>query len=272
MKIRLILGSLLIAVLVSSYLIDRSFEFSYASFAIVVLMGLGAAIEWNRIMGTGHPTYPRILVTAAVAYPLVECTRINLGWDAGLTDVFFLTAVIILVCGRAVLAGHVEDGLDRISRTLFGFILLYLFYRLVPVLLNPPVGHGPTLAYILVFTSKSCDIGAYLIGRTFGKRKLIPKVSPGKTVAGAVGGLSFSLAVGGICFGQLGVHWLFGTLFGLVIGAVTMLSDLVESLIKRCAGVKDSAALLPEMGGILDLIDSLILAAPIGYFLFILFL
>jgi len=128
--------------------------------------------------------------------------------------------------------------------------------------------HGLYAAYCVVLTSKSCDIGAYVTGRTLGKRKLIPKVSPGKTVAGAVGGITLSTVVGTLFVTQAGIGSLgFGLLFGAVIGAVTMLSDLAESLIKRCMKVKDSATLLPEMGGVLDLIDSLILAAPAGYIL-----
>jgi phosphatidate cytidylyltransferase len=205
-------------------------------------------------------------VAAAILYPILECYRIREGWTAGSLDGMFLFAFLLMLFGRAVLGGHVEVGLDRIGRTLLGFVLLYLFYRLVPILLDPALGGGLYVAYLLVFTSKSCDIGAYLVGRTFGKRKLIPKVSPGKTVAGAVGGLSFCTAVGGVAFTlQTGWPVWYAILFGLVVGAVTMLSDLAESLVKRCSSVKDSAALLPEMGGILDLIDSLFLAAPTGY-------
>jgi phosphatidate cytidylyltransferase len=87
-----------------------------------------------------------------------------------------------------------------------------------------------------------------------------------------VGGLAFSAVAAAICIPLLDAGSLgYGILFGFIIGSITMLSDLTESLIKRCAKVKDSAALLPEMGGVLDLIDSLFLAAPAGYLLFLVF-
>jgi CDP-diglyceride synthetase len=266
MKIRLILGTILIATLILALYIDSTLEYAYASLVILGFMGAGGAIEWNRMMRDGQGTYPVLLVLAAVAYPILECYRIRQGWAAGSLDGMFLFVFLLLLFGRAVLWGQVKEGLDRIGRTLLGFVLLYLFYRLVPILLDPALGGGLYAAYLLVFTSKSCDIGAYLVGRTFGKRKLIPKVSPGKTVAGGLGGLAFSTIVGGVVFSlQAGWPAWYAILFGLVMGAVTMLSDLAESLVKRCSGVKDSAALLPEMGGILDLIDSLFLAAPTGY-------
>ena len=272
MKARIIFTLLLLSALLIAMLIDCTLDFAYASFGILIVVGTAGAVEWNRMMREGIRTYSGLLVAAAVAYPVLECARIRAGWNAGHTDSMFLFVVLLLLLSQAVFSGHVKDGLDRIGRTLLGFMLLYLFYRLVPVLLYSGAGRGPALAYLLVITSKSCDIGAYLIGRTFGKRKLIPRVSPGKTVAGAVGGLALSAAVGGICFAYLPASPIrLGIFFGLLIGAVTMLSDLAESLIKRCAGVKDSAALLPEMGGVLDLIDSLILAAPAGYIFFSVF-
>jgi phosphatidate cytidylyltransferase len=271
LKTRLIIGTILIAALLGALWIDLRFGSGYASLVLVVLAGVGGAIEWNRIVSRGPGTYPGLLVMAALVYPVLESVRIKMAWPAGLTDFVFLFAFTFLLLARAIFAGHVQEGLDRIARTLFGFICLYLFYRLIPILLDPEAGEaggGILAVYCLVLTSKSCDIGAFLIGFGLGKRKLIPRVSPGKTVAGAVGGLTFSTITGALTLSLMtGRSPWWGLVFGLVIGAVTMLSDLAESLIKRCGGVKDSASLLPQFGGVLDLIDSLILAAPAGYLL-----
>lgn len=267
MKARLILAPLFICLLLLAMWIDSSLTFAYASFSILAVMGTLGAVEWARIMKSGPATYAGLLVTAALLYPLLEGYRIREGWPAGTSDFIFLFAFIFVLFLKAVLAGHVEDGLDRVARTLLGFAVLYLFYRLGTVLLT----FGIYWAYCLVLTSKSCDIGAYVTGKAMGKRKLIPRVSPGKTVAGAVGGITLSVVVGTLFVTLAGLGTFgFGVLFGVVLGAVTMLSDLAESLIKRCVKVKDSAALLPEMGGVLDLIDSLILAAPAGYVLLLL--
>jgi phosphatidate cytidylyltransferase len=268
LKTRLIVGTLLIAALLAALWIDLHLDFAYASFSILVLAGTAGAVEWTRIMGEGKSTYPLLLVSAAVLYPVMECLRIVKAWSGHGSDALFISIFLLMLLGRAVFSGHVQDGLDRVARTLLGFVMLFLYYRLVPVLLDRDAGGGLRAAYVLVLTSKSCDMGAFLIGYTLGKRKLIPRVSPGKTLAGALGGIASSAAVGGATLSlMLGDTVAFGILFGVVSGAVTMLSDLAESLVKRCAGVKDSSALLPHFGGVLDMIDSLILAAPVGYLL-----
>lgn len=272
MKARVILTTLFVGILLGALWLDGRLEFAYASFTILVLMGTAGAVEWNRILRSGPNTYPMLLIVAAVTYPLLECYRIvKTDWPGGQSDFLFIFAFVFLLFGRAILAGHVANGLDRVARTLLGFVLLFLFYRLCTILLTrPEEGGGLASAYALVLTAKACDSGAYVAGRTFGRAKLIPKVSPGKTRAGAVGGMIFSTLIGALTLSLLGPRsLLFGLLFGVVIGAVTMVSDLAESLIKRCVQVKDSSSLLPEIGGVLDLIDSLILAAPTGYFLLI---
>lgn len=104
------------------------------------------------------------------------------------------------------------------------------------------------------------DTAAYLVGKSVGRTKLIPRVSPNKTVEGAIGGLVAAGVTAALCivgFG-LGVHPLTAVLFGIVLGVIGMLGDLGESMIKRRAGVKDSGNLIPGHGGMLDRIDALI--------------
>jgi phosphatidate cytidylyltransferase len=119
------------------------------------------------------------------------------------------------------------------------------------------------LALALVWAA---DSGAYLVGRRFGRRKLCPQVSPGKTVEGLLGGLLGAAMVGliaGLAMGLGGLR--LAALVGLVTAcaAVSVVGDLAESLFKRRAGVKDSSHLLPGHGGVLDRIDALIAAAPL---------
>ena len=265
LKTRVLVTTAVFAVLFGTLWIDLHFQVTWGSFSLLVLFGTAAALEYNRIMARSVPTYPLLLAAAAVLYPLVELWRIRAGRPGGPTDFLFFFLFLVLLFGRAVLAGHVQQGFDRVARTLLGFVLLFLFYRLASVLLDPS-WKGLTLAYTVVVVSKCSDMGAFLAGYFLGRRKLIPKVSPGKTWWGAAGGLLLPAGAGAAAFLLLEVGAPFaGALFGLVIGFATILSDLSESLLKRCAGVKDSAALLPELGGVLDMIDSLIFAAPAGY-------
>jgi phosphatidate cytidylyltransferase len=135
-------------------------------------------------------------------------------------------------------------------------------------------GAGTVLVFFPVLITWATDVGAYTFGRTFGKRKLIPSVSPGKTVEGAVGGLGLAIV---ICllyvrfilmpYGQLGLTIQGAVLFAIVISVAAQTGDLAESLLKREAGVKDSSRILPGHGGILDRFDSLLFVMPIALLL-----
>jgi phosphatidate cytidylyltransferase len=135
-------------------------------------------------------------------------------------------------------------------------------------------GHGLLVATI--FVSKFADVGAYLFGRKFGRHKLIPRISPGKSIEGAVFGLACSVAM---AFALWGLGLLpavrpdglpaFGitetVAFGLLVGGTGMCGDLFESILKRSGGHKDSSRMLPGYGGVLDVLDSVIISAPPAY-------
>ncbi|MEM6552955.1 MAG: phosphatidate cytidylyltransferase [Planctomycetota bacterium] len=139
--------------------------------------------------------------------------------------------------------------------------------------------HSAWIVAGAILVTKSCDIGAYTAGRLFGKRKLIAWLSPGKTWEGLVGGLVFS---GGLCVGlvawanaaggdwvgqgPLAPLWLAG-LAGVVLGLVGQVGDLIASLLKRDAEIKDSGKAIPGFGGFLDLVDSALLTGPVAYWL-----
>jgi phosphatidate cytidylyltransferase len=152
----------------------------------------------------------------------------------------------------------------------FGSVTLGLFGR------NVTVAAGGLLLILPLVVTWASDIGAYAVGRTIGRHKLIPSVSPGKSVEGAVGGIVASVLVAwwyaaqvlhpAMSLGFKGAPW--GVfLFGAVISAVAQLGDLAESLLKREAGVKDSSTLIPGHGGVLDRVDSLLFVLPVSYVL-----
>jgi phosphatidate cytidylyltransferase len=135
-------------------------------------------------------------------------------------------------------------------------------------------GGGVGLAVWVIAAAKFTDVGGYLVGTAFGKHKLAPHISPGKTWEGVVGGLIFSALVGALT-AHFAAAWLPSWLsaaraaeFALPIGVAAIISDLSESALKRRAGVKDSGLTIPGIGGALDLADSLLLAGPVAYGLF----
>ena len=133
---------------------------------------------------------------------------------------------------------------------------------------------GTILVLFPLVVTWATDIGAYVIGRLLGKRKLMPSVSPGKTVAGAAGGLVAAVVVA-VAYNALTLRpvaqlalapWT-AMVFGLLVSSAAQVGDLAESLFKRAAGVKDSSRILPGHGGILDRLDSLFFVLPLAYLL-----
>lgn len=116
---------------------------------------------------------------------------------------------------------------------------------------------------------KSCDMGAYFTGRAIGKHKLIPWLSPGKTVEGLAGGIVASMAAALILDSMLGfpLAWWWVLVMGAVLAVTGQAGDLTMSLFKRGAGLKDSSSLLPGLGGVMDVVDSLLLTAPLAWWM-----
>ncbi|MEM6458956.1 MAG: phosphatidate cytidylyltransferase [Planctomycetota bacterium] len=138
------------------------------------------------------------------------------------------------------------------------------------------VGYSAWVIAAVVLVVKACDVGAYTAGSLVGKRKLIPWLSPGKTWEGLAGGLAFSA-----CCAVLFTLWgnaaappraiavWYAVPAGLLLGLVGQVGDLLASLLKRDAGVKDWAGTIPGFGGVMDVFDSLLLAGPVAYWLLV---
>jgi phosphatidate cytidylyltransferase len=151
-----------------------------------------------------------------------------------------------------------------ISTTLFGILYVSWFFSFMIKIRYMDAGLG-LLAAILLMT-KLGDIGAYVVGSRIGKTPLIPRISPKKSVEGAIGGLLFSVLGALLSRPFLHFNWLHLALMGIVFGVLGQLGDLSESLIKRDCEVKDSGSSFPGLGGALDTIDSLLFTAPAFYF------
>jgi phosphatidate cytidylyltransferase len=129
-----------------------------------------------------------------------------------------------------------------------------------------PAPRGLAWALTVVLAIWVGDSVALLAGRAFGRQKLAPNISPGKSREGALGGLLASMAVGAVSFQAFGLgQWWMGLIAGSVLSFSGQVGDLAESLLKRQAGVKDSGSIVPGHGGILDRIDALLFAFPVGF-------
>ena len=132
------------------------------------------------------------------------------------------------------------------------------------------IDFGPLALLMFVFVVKSADIGAYTVGKLFGKHRFSPQISPGKTWEGMAGAVIFAIIVAvGFAASCDIMRWWLSVIFGLCFAFIGQLSDLAESMIKRDAEEKDASKSVPGFGGLLDVIDSPLMAGPFAYLFFV---
>lgn len=200
-----------------------------------------------------------LLVGALIPITIYFRFSIQEGWQF----LFVVIGVFVLFLSELT-KKDAHQSILSISATVFGVIYIsWCFSFLIRIRQLP---EGAMLTGFLILVTKSSDTGAYLWGKKFGKTRLLKKISPKKSLEGAIGGFFTSLGVGVIFSLFIGSINFWGKFFLIIILAIiAQLGDLFESLIKRDCQVKDSGKLLPGMGGILDVIDSLIFTAPTFY-------
>lgn len=184
----------------------------------------------------------------------------------GLAGLWWLYAWIAVLQYKGS-AGSNQDGggYPPFARFLIGIIILVAPY-IALVYLHYSPAQGPQLVLFLLILVWVADSGAYFSGRKWGRRKLAPSVSPGKTWEGVIGAFAASLVtslLAGLFFGMSRTQLLVFICLSLVVVVFSILGDLTISLFKRATGIKDSGHILPGHGGMLDRIDSLTAAAPI---------
>ncbi len=255
---RVLTGVLGIAVLV--FLSWLGGAFWAAAVAVIVLI---AAWEMNMLLQKKELGLPHGLWLAVLLFPLSA-------WLAGRFAVSLSAlAVFLLLLLLSILAVLQKE--DTLPWALGFFSCVYVGWTLSFLILLRQLDEERGFLFLLTafLITWLSDTGAYLIGRAYGRHKLIPAVSPKKSWEGVLGGLAFCL-VGTLIYNAFFLHlpfWLMliAALCGTALG---IFGDLAESLWKRWAGVKDSGKILPGHGGMLDRFDSMMLVAPFLYFLF----
>ena len=255
----------------------------YGDWALASVLAIASALaawEFYRIAERlGTRPMARVGIAIAAALPLgIHARYLGLPVDAVLSPTVAAVLVVVLFSAAIFARGVSGRPLESVSLTVFGILytggLLSFGYalRYHPYAIGRVAGTALlVLALALVWIS---DTAAYVVGRSMGKRKLMPSVSPGKTIAGAVGALATSAIASWALIefvlvpqAQLGLRVAHAVLFGIAISTAVQLGDLAESLIKREAGVKDSSQIIPGHGGVLDRIDGMLFALPIAYWL-----
>lgn len=235
---------------------------------VLGLLGLLGVHEYVVMMRKGgHPIAGKLLPLFSV---LLLGSPFLFGWqsiDRELYPMAILTLGLLYPSALASLARErMSVGLERQGATLLGFLMLVWPIYLAQ---GMAIRHLPSVMFV-VLVCKLGDIGGYLTGVAFGRHKLIPHISGGKTVEGSLGSLACSIGASVGLSGLLlepavPVGLTVSIVLGIILNVTTQTGDLVESLLKRRCGVKDSSALLPAHGGVLDLTDSLLFSFP-AYF------
>jgi phosphatidate cytidylyltransferase len=229
-------------------------------FAAVVLMSI-AVREWIALARAGEleiPFWP-VLVSTTLTFAIVATPPGN-----AFMEVALMAALIAIGLGALGSWRGGANALATVSASLFPMIYIGLP---IGALVAVRAFAGPRVLFLLMLTVMVSDTAQYYTGRAFGKRPLAPAISPKKTVEGAIGGFVFGTAL----FLVAGAWWvpgmppIFRLGLGLAVVALGIGGDLFESMLKRSVGVKDSSALIPGHGGVLDRIDALLFAAPVYY-------
>jgi phosphatidate cytidylyltransferase len=239
--------------------------------AIVSAIGAWELLRMQREAGA-EPMEPASLAIAA-AIPLIVHAHYLGVFDVPVA--MWALVLVALIASTIWTRGVARKPMASVAATLLAALyppLIAFVYALRSHEYTVGAIAGTTLVMYPVATVWATDTGAYTVGRIVGGKKLMPSISPGKTIAGAVGGVSLALIVSVLyarfvlpSLAQLGVTLTGAVAFGIAVSVAAQAGDLAESMFKRDAGVKDSSRLLPGHGGILDRFDGLYFALPVAY-------
>lgn len=283
LKYRLIFGPLLVAALVGvlwldEVLSDNGMLPGMLFFTVILGVAVLAALELNRIfVARGIATSGLVTCLAVIAgLSASSLTPRDVGEFSGVAIVCTAGGAVLLIALIFYSRHQSANGVvTAAAATLLAFVYPGLLGGFLVVMRKEYSGW---LVLAILMVTKSYDIGAYFTGRWLGRNKLIEWLSPGKTWEGLFGGVVVSSLVGmaaaslsGLDAGSPRMPLIVGMGMGALFGLIGQGGDLVASLMKRDAGIKDYSATLPGFGGVLDVVDSPLLVAPVAYWLLVVF-
>jgi len=250
------------------YLItSRGDAFFLGLVSLVILLGLREFYLLMRVKG--YRPFEALGYFSALAINFYA-------WHQNVAVPLILTASLLAIMARELWRRELSHSLVHMAVTVFGIMYVGWLGSHLVMLRQLPRDQGAAdeigsqMVFFAALVTWATDTGAYLAGIALGRHPLAPRISPKKTWEGAVGGVLAATLVGWLCAKGFAafVTPRAGALIGLTVGVVAQVGDLVESLIKRDAGTKDTAELIPGHGGVLDRFDSLLFTVPVLYYWF----
>ena len=274
---RLISSAILIALVVATL-----FWFPLWAYALVILWFVTTALYefFTMVRHRGILVHRPLSITLGVIFTalvawrsLVEpglvptpiigpgATAISWMWD------IFWPATIVIIFIRQFTRQNTFEALGGLATTLFGLAYIAALFSYLFYIRTTYPQQGKWLVCFLILVTKMGDIGAYVMGNLLGRHTLVARISPRKTVEGFLGAVVFSGITAMLAQPMLGrpLSPIWTLLLGLFLGVCGQLGDLAESLLKRDCQVKDTGTFIPGLGGVLDVIDSLLFTAPLFY-------
>lgn len=256
----------LVALFAIPFLLGLSFWGGIPFLIFILVIGLVSFYEFSTMVKR-KSIYPCYLIG------FLSVTLIILNAYFHLFQFELILLIIFLILLVIELFRNKESAINNVSSTLFGILYTGLFAASIigirELYVDTPLSYnnGGFIIITIFITLWMTDSAAYFIGSTIGKHKLFPRVSPNKSWEGAIAGFVFAIITLVVLKTVLldFLDWIDVIAFGIIIGIFGQVGDLIESLIKRDAGVKDSSNLIPGHGGIFDRFDSLLYSAPIIY-------
>jgi len=266
-KVRLIVTPILLGVIAGVLFLQHATGSAIGTHIVLAIFGALAGAEMALLFRTTRGPETANLPLAAVGCGLLA--GVGLLAIAGAGDTMTVRVVVLFLLVLAVLIEHLRDvrpeAVEAVALKFVPFLFVGLAFSFMA-----EFAHDWRLIGLVVLTSKASDMAGWAIGVPFGKHKMIPTVSPGKSWEGTIAGLVASALVATFLPLALGLWpedypWVQLPFFGLLLGVASILAGVTWSGWKRRLGAKDSSALIPEMGGIMDMVDSLLLAGPAAY-------
>jgi phosphatidate cytidylyltransferase len=244
---------------------------------LITLVSVFTLREFYQLMhASGYDPFDKFGMVFGGLITLSPWLQPMLDWPLAL----LLPLGVIVFAFRLLRERTPETRVESLASTLFGLVYVSVMLQYLVAIITPLPGDTVSpdgrllLCLWLVAVTKFCDTGALLSGMAFGRHKMSPQISPKKTWEGAVGGVLISMGIGALfawcARSEFPAHMtpIVAALMAAPVAIVGIVADLVESVLKRRANMKDSGTTIPGIGGMFDLTDSIILVAPIGYFFF----
>jgi len=275
LQTRVVLGIIMFAAFFGVLFLDSILGTDIGFGCLATLAGIIGLYEFYNIVGKNGFSPFRIsgIVTGVwlfVAYWFSVRKNFSVDYHFFRQEIFL--ALIFWLLLIQTFTRSTKDAVKNISVTIFG--ILYIFFLLSFAITLRYLPNGVCILIMVLLVSKFGDIGGYLLGRKCGKHKLAKVISPNKTIEGACFSLLFSVLIA-VIFSLIPAIRVFSlkwsVVFGIIVGFSALLGDLAESLLKRDANVKDAGNLVPAFGGILDVIDCLLISMPVAYYSLVIF-